>query len=124
MEYGIERGMKNAFACLLVAVFLAGCSPRDRSPDAIREDTARATKEAAQDAKAVAQGVVEGIKSKGPIDVNKGTADDLKTLPGIDDAAARRIIDNRPYDDSYDLVKKHVVTKHEYDQIAGKITAK
>jgi DNA uptake protein ComE-like DNA-binding protein len=116
--------MKNAFACLLAVVFLAGCSPNDRSPDAIRQDTAKATKEAAQDAKAVAQGVVDGIKSRGPIDVNKASADDLKTLPGIDDAAARRIINNRPYDDSSDLVKKHVVTRHEYDQIAGKITAK
>jgi DNA uptake protein ComE-like DNA-binding protein len=116
--------MKIAFACMLAVVVLAGCTPRDRSPDAIREDTARATKEAAQDAKAVAQGVVDGIKSKGSVDVNKASADDLKTLPGIDDAAARRIINNRPYDDSSDLVKKRVVTKHEYDQIAGKITAK
>ncbi|HEY2859597.1 MAG TPA: helix-hairpin-helix domain-containing protein [Terracidiphilus sp.] len=116
--------MKSGFACLLAVVFLAGCTTRERSPDAIRQDTAHATREAAQDAKAVAKGVVDGLKDMGTVNVNKATADDLKKLPGIDDAAARRIIDDRPYDDSYDLVKKKAVTKTEYDQIAEKITTK
>jgi DNA uptake protein ComE-like DNA-binding protein len=116
--------MNRALIATLVLLSLSACTPEKRSPDAIREDTARATKEATQDAKAVAQGVVEGLKSKGPVNVNKASANDLKTLPGIDDAAAHRIIDNRPYDDSYDLVKKDVITKHEYDQIAGKVTAR
>jgi DNA uptake protein ComE-like DNA-binding protein len=116
--------MKNAFACLLAVVFLAGCTTHDRSPDAIRQDTAKVTREATQDAKAMAKGVVEGLKDSGSINVNKASADDLKKLPGIDDPTARRIIDNRPYDDSYDMVKKRVITKHEYDQIAGKVTAK
>lgn len=112
------------FACLLAVVVIAGCTEHQRSPDAIREDTARATREATQDAKAVAKGVVEGLKDSGTINVNKASADDLKRLPGIDDAAARRIIDDRPYDDSYDLVKKGAISKKEYDQIAGKVTAK
>lgn len=103
---------------------MAGCTERQRSPDAIREDTARATREATQDAKAVAKGVVEGLKDSGSVNVNKASAEDLKKLPGIDDAAARRIIENRPYGEGYDMVKKHAITKHEYDAIAGKITAK
>ena len=35
----------------------------------------------------------------------------------------RKIIDGRPYDDPSDLVKKRVVSKSEYDRIAGKIVA-
>ncbi len=119
----IEPGMRNVSACTLLLLILAGCSPASRSPDAIREDTAKATKEAAQDAKAVAQGVVEGLKEKGPIDINKASADDLKTLPGIDDGAAHRIVAGRPWADSTDLVKRHVITRAEYDRIASRIKA-
>jgi DNA uptake protein ComE-like DNA-binding protein len=120
----IESGMKLVLCARLLLLSLAACTPEKRSPDSIQQDTAKATREATQDAKAVAKGVVEGLKDKGPVNVNKASADDLKTLPGIDDAAAHRIIDNRPYDDSYDLVKKRVIPKSEYDQIAGKVTAR
>lgn len=116
--------MKAFLASALVLLCLTACTPEKRSPDAIREDTARVTKEATQDAKAVAQGVVQGLREKGPINVNKASADDLKSLPGIDDAAAQRIIDDRPYNDASEMVKKGAITKHEYNQIAGKVTAK
>jgi len=103
---------------------LAGCTPEKRSPDAIREDTAKATSEAAKDVKAAAQGVVEGLKQKGPVNINKASEKDLETLPGIDEAAARRIVDRRPYETGGELVKKHVVSRAEYDRIADKIVAK
>jgi DNA uptake protein ComE-like DNA-binding protein len=116
--------MKRVIVASLVLLCLAACTPERRNPDAIREDTAQATKEVTQDAKAVAKGVEDGLKDKGPVNINKASSDDLKKLPGIDDAAAKRIIDNRPYDDSYDLVKKHAVTKTQYDQIAGNVVTK
>ena len=113
--------MKLSALALLVPLVLAGCTAHDRSPDQIREQTARATSTAARDAKAVAQGVVEGVKQERTININRASADDLKSLPGIDDVAARRIIDHRPYSDSYDLVKRHIVSREEYDRIAGKV---
>jgi len=108
----------------VMLVVLAGCSPHDRSPDQIREQTAHATATAARDAKAVAQGVAEGIKQQRTININKASADDLQSLPGIDDRAARRIIDHRPYSDSYELVKQRVISRDEYNKIAGKIEAR
>jgi DNA uptake protein ComE-like DNA-binding protein len=102
---------------------LTACTTQQRSPDSIRKETADATATAARDAKAVAQGVVDGLKQKGPMNINKASEDDLKTLPGIDPPIARRIVEGRPYENSSDLVKKRLISKAEYDRIADKIVA-
>lgn len=109
---------------LLVPLVFAGCTAHQRSPDEIREQTAHATSTAARDAKAVVQGVVEGVKQQRTININRSSDGDLKSLPGIDDAAAQRIIEHRPYSDSYDLVKRHIISHDEYNRIAGKIEAR
>lgn len=119
--------MSRWTACLFLVFLLAGCTPQQSSPDAIRERTAKATHEAAQDTKAAVQGVVEGLRDKGPdkgpVNINKASVDDLKALPGIGDETAHHIAAGRPYNDSSDLVKRRIVTRAEYDRIAGKITA-
>ncbi len=101
-----------------------GCSPAQRSPDAIRQDTAKATAEAARDAKAVAQGVFEGLKTKGPVNINKASEYQIAALPGISDAQARRIIDGRPYASADELMKRHILPRAEYNHIADKIVAR
>jgi len=115
--------MKLAGLVLLVSLSLAGCTRHDRSPAEIRQQTAQATATATRDAKAVVQGVVDGLKQQSAVNINRATADDLKSLPGIDDADAHRIIANRPYSDSDDLVKRHIISREEYDRISGKIVA-
>lgn len=121
---GIQVQVKLSALVLLVPVVLAGCTKHDRSPDEIRQQTARATSTATRDAKAVFQGVVEGVKQQRTININRSSADDLKSLPGIDDAAAHRIVEHRPYSDSDDLVKRHIISRAEYDRIYGKIEAR
>jgi DNA uptake protein ComE-like DNA-binding protein len=45
-------------------------------------------------------------------------------LPGVDDATAQKIIDNRPYKMKSELKKKNVVTADEYSKISNKVVAK
>jgi DNA uptake protein ComE-like DNA-binding protein len=121
---GIQPFVKLSVFVLSISIALAGCTAHDRSPDEIRQQTAHATSTAARDAKAVVQGVVEGMKQQRTINVNRSSAKDLSSLPDIDDATAERIIAHRPYSDSYDLVKRHIISKEPYDHIAGKIEAR
>src|SRR6202000_2941260 len=96
-----------------IALFgLVSCNTRpDPSPEQIRQDTAKATNEVVRDAKTVAKGIADGVKEQTDkaraVDINRASPGDLKTLPGIDDARAQKIIDGRPYDDTEDLIKKN-----------------
>ena len=119
----IKPTMKRTLLCMAGLLVLVGCSPADRSPDAIRQDTAKATSSAVRDAKAVAKGVVDGLKTRGPVNINKASEEDLEGLSGINAKTARRIIADRPYDNASDLPKRHIVTREEYDRIAGNVVA-
>jgi competence protein ComEA len=113
-------GLFPIFVTLLV---LSGCSHRQGpTPDQIRQDTAKATRTAAQDAKAAVQGVVDGLKKQAPVNINKASAEDLETLPGIDAARAQKIIASRPYQSSDELVKRRIIPQAEFDRIASGIT--
>lgn len=105
-------------------VGLVGCTPASRSPDAIRQDSAAVTAAVVRDGKAVAKGVFEGLRAKGPVNINKASAKDLEALPGIDGVAARRIVEGRPYVSAVELVKRKLVSKAEYNRIASQIVAR
>lgn len=117
--------MKRALFCLLTLALLTsiGCTPAQRNSDALRQDAAKATSEAAKDAKAVVKGVEDGLKTKGAVDINKATKEQLEALPGVTAALAHRIIAGRPYASADELVKRHLVSKAEYDRIANQVEA-
>jgi len=77
-----------------------------------------------RDAKAMAEGVKEGMsRDKKTININKASREDLLMLPDISEHEADRIIAERPYDNTEDLVRRHVVPREEYDKISDRIIA-
>jgi DNA uptake protein ComE-like DNA-binding protein len=94
------------------------------NPDEIRRRTAEATETVRRDAKAMAEGVKEGMgRDNKAININKASREDLLTLPDLTEHEADRIIAERPFNDAHDLVTRHVIPESEYDKIRDHVIA-
>jgi DNA uptake protein ComE-like DNA-binding protein len=141
-----------AYGLLLVCAFIfgvcMGCNTNDPDQRArdekTREEVARATAnakpaiqdasrkigeaahEAADQARAAAQGVRDGWNQshRGPLDLNSASESQLDDLPGIDKHTARKIIAGRPYHEKHDLLDKGIVSSDEYSRIRDDITTR
>lgn len=58
------------------------------------------------------------------VDLNTGTREQLMTLPGIDGAAADKIIEGRPWKNGQSLVEKNILTKADFAKLKSRITAR
>lgn len=122
------RVLVPTFAAFLLLILVAGCTScnsQPTSPAQVREKTAEATAELKANAKAVAQGLREGLTRPTPdkpLDINSASKSQLMALPGIDDAAADRVIAGRPYASEHELLQRKIVSRDEYNKIADSIT--
>jgi DNA uptake protein ComE-like DNA-binding protein len=112
----------GALGFSVVILLLSGCF--SNNPDTLREHTADATAAAKRDANAIAKGIVEGLARKGPANINSASSRDLQKLPGITPEQAEAIIAGRPYNDSSQLVRKHILSQAEYSRIRNQIVVK
>ena len=102
---------------------LSACVGTKDNPDEIRQRTADATATVKRDAKAVAEGVKEGLGRDKTININKASREDLLSLPGLTDRQADRIIAERPFTNAHDLVTRHVMSDAQYDKVRDRVTA-
>jgi DNA uptake protein ComE-like DNA-binding protein len=61
---------------------------------------------------------------KEPLDINSASEDQLKGLPGVGDAYAKKIVDGRPHKGKDELVQKKIAPEGTYDKIKDRIVAK
>jgi competence protein ComEA len=104
--------MKRWIVLLVVTLFSAGTLT---APDVWAQAPKTAPAPAKSDAKAAAHD---------PIDLNTASEADLKMIPGIGDAYAKKIVQNRPYKRKDELVQKKVVPQATYDKIKDHVIAK
>ncbi len=79
-------------------------------------------------------GMTPGMMSRRPagqpapsgqlVNINTASPSELDALPQIGKARLKKIIDNRPYASTQDLLTKHVLSQHVFDMIKDRITVR
>jgi len=107
-------------------LFATGCEQK-QTPEQLRHETAHATSVVKQDARAVVQGVHDGLKdgskSDYSVDLNEASREQLLDLPGVSPAQADQIIASRPFESKDQLVTRHILSQTGYDRIKERVRA-
>jgi len=110
--------VKRILAPVMITLALAAFAVSPTLADAAKGSTTTTTTQAA--APAAKPTVVKAEL----LDLNTATEEQLKELPGIGDAYAKKIIAGRPYARKDDLVKKNIIPAATYKKIQAKVIAK
>jgi competence protein ComEA len=108
-EWNMKHRIGKTGLIALALFFVTGASSASTTP------SATAAKPAASSAAKPAVKLV---------DINSASKAELKTLPGIDDARAAKIIAGRPYGSKAFLVERNIIPIGVYEQIKKQIIAK
>ena len=111
--------MKRLIGLLVAVLFSAGML----AAPAAWAQTPKTTPPAKSDTKPAAKDAAKDMGHE-PLDLNTASEADLKQIPGIGDAYAKKIVQNRPYKRKDELVQKKVLPKATYDKIKDHVIAK
>jgi DNA uptake protein ComE-like DNA-binding protein len=97
---------------------LVGCTDdHQQNSDELREKTAERTAELKRNAKSVAEGVKEGwSRDEKRVDLNTASKEELVGA-GLTRQQSERVIAHRPYENSRELMTRHILSEDEYKQI-------
>jgi competence protein ComEA len=95
----------KTLSALITALVLVGLSPVRAAETAKKPTTDR---------------IVTPTKIK-PLDINSGSIDELKALPGIDDVYAQKIVDGRPYQKKDELVSRRIIPEVIFNKLKDRI---
>jgi DNA uptake protein ComE-like DNA-binding protein len=105
-------GLVALVVALAFALVALGTSPPEAQTPTKKEAPAKSDSKKAES------------KRKEKLDLNSASEADLKTLTGIGDAYAKKIVENRPYKRKDELVSKSIIPKATYDKIKDDIIAR
>ncbi len=105
-------------AVFLMAPLVVGAEPQDEGTN-----KAESVEKAANAGQAGEQ-VDESQPATKKININKATAKELESLPGIGPALSKRIIEGRPYEKIEDIQKVKGIGPKTFEKIKDKITVK
>src|SRR5438093_589808 len=103
------------FAFIVALTLLSATLPAQAPKSAPKASTKAAEKASPKSAVAKADAL---------IDINRATAAELKTIPGIGDAYSAAIIKGRPYANKAQLKSRNIIPDGVYEKIKDKIIAK
>lgn len=121
MKHSIVR---SAVLWLSAAVLLSinlSLFAADDAPAATGAKPPAKVKDAGKDVKAKNAKATAKVKL---VDINSAGKAELKTLPGISDAEADKIIAGRPYLSKANLLTHNIVSKEAYATIKARVVAK
>ena len=86
--------------------------------------TKHAMKKAGSKMKQTGEEAKEKVAKGKKLDLNSADEKDIAALPGMDDATAQKVVDNRPYKTKADLLHKKVVTMEQYNKFKKEVVAR
>jgi len=117
--------LSKLHVCVLAAIAAALIFGLPAAPSFAQTGTSNTGTKSGQAASPAQAGksATKAVASK-QTDINSATMDQLKRLPGINDAFARKIVEGRPYRVKTDLVRKNIIPQAAYNKIAGLVIAR